>query len=365
MKVTYGIVEVAPGAGQTAWLASLILWSIGKWDSTVVAKSVAAPGTSLISKSSLIKSDYFSSVFDERVKSAFREADVVHIKSGWPFYIIASHIGTPTIYTLHGPDPTWLFSGRKRVNLLLASLAETRLPLRHASAVVSVSEWVAEWYKRHRNIRSTVIPDAIDLTLFGRDHPRSWSGAGPQLLCIGEWDGWKGRKRTHDLFPLLRSLHGVFPQATLTLAGLSQESIQELGQLVGAFRLDSHVRLLGRLPNRELAGLYRSADIYVSPTIVEGFYRPIVEAFASGLPAVVRDARNIVDPVNQSPLHHVLQSGGGETYDGSPDAFVCAIRASLEKYERLSAHAVEYARKFDLNRVLPLYQRLYEKLATE
>jgi glycosyltransferase involved in cell wall biosynthesis len=362
MKVAYAIVELVHGAGQTAWLTNLVRWGSQKWQSTIVTKIASIPDTSFLNQCPIIQRSYLASVFDERVRQVFREADIIHVKSGWPFYFVASYLQTPIIYTLHGPDPTWLFSGRKRVNRYLASLAETRIPLRKACAVVSVSDWVAEWYRIHRHISSVVIPDAVDVSLFRVDGSKSRDGLGVRLLCVGDWDGWNGRKRTHDLLPLLRELEAVFPECRLTLAGLSQGSIQQLTKLVESLGLESRVRLVGRLPDSELASLYRESDIYVAPTIVEGFYRPIVEAFASGLPAVVRDARNVVDSVNQSPLHHVQASGAGESYDGTPKSFIRAISTTLASYDSLSARAIAYARRFDLDRVLPLYQHLYEQL---
>ncbi len=47
------------------------------------------------------------------------------------------------------------------------------------------------------------------------------------------------------------------------------------------------VKLLGFIPDQELAKLYRSAKLFVYPSLHEGFGFPVIEAMASGIPVLV------------------------------------------------------------------------------
>ena len=69
-----------------------------------------------------------------------------------------------------------------------------------------------------------------------------------------------------------------------------------------------NVRFFGFVPERTLVALYRAADVFVFPSLYEGFGLPPLEAMANGtpvitskissLPEVVGDAALTVDPYN-------------------------------------------------------------------
>lgn len=73
--------------------------------------------------------------------------------------------------------------------------------------------------------------------------------------------------------------------------------------LIDASRTDPSIRFLGRLSDNDLPKFYRSADVFVLPTVSgEGYGLALAEALASGLPAVVTDdgapRELVVDHVN-------------------------------------------------------------------
>ena len=43
---------------------------------------------------------------------------------------------------------------------------------------------------------------------------------------------------------------------------------------------------MGRLPHSRLGELYRTADVFVFPSLFEGFGKVVLEALASGLPVI-------------------------------------------------------------------------------
>ncbi|MCK4666980.1 glycosyltransferase family 4 protein [Candidatus Dependentiae bacterium] len=49
------------------------------------------------------------------------------------------------------------------------------------------------------------------------------------------------------------------------------------------------IKLLGFIPNQELAKIYRSARLFIYPSLQEGFGLPVIEAMASGIPVLVPD----------------------------------------------------------------------------
>ena len=99
---------------------------------------------------------------------------------------------------------------------------------------------------------------------------------GPYVLAVSTLEPRKNLPALVSAFALLRERH---PELTLALAGLEgweQEPLAAEG-----------VRLLGFVSDDELARLYRGASVFAYPSRFEGFGIPVVEALASGVPAVV------------------------------------------------------------------------------
>jgi glycosyltransferase involved in cell wall biosynthesis len=99
---------------------------------------------------------------------------------------------------------------------------------------------------------------------------------GPYVLAVGTLEPRKNLPALVAAFALLRRRH---PELTLALAGLEGWEERPLEA--------DGVRLLGFVSDEELARLYRGAAAFAYPSRFEGFGMPVVEALASGVPAVV------------------------------------------------------------------------------
>ena len=97
-----------------------------------------------------------------------------------------------------------------------------------------------------------------------------------------------------------------------------------LRRAVHRHKLHKHVRFFGFVSDETLAALYRLADVFVFPSLYEGFGLPPLEAMASGtpvitsnvssLPEVVGDAALLIDPHEPEAIadamHRVLHDAG-------------------------------------------------------
>lgn len=182
----------------------------------------------------------------------------------------------------------------------------------------------------------TVIPYGVETSRFSAS-PRTETGHRPlRVLFVGEVGLRKGAP--HLLEALLR---------------LGPENVE--ARLVGKLALDpkliapytSVATFLGAVPRAQVAEMYRWADVFVLPSIVEGSAASCYEALLSGLSLVVTpnagtiiehdDAGQIVQPRNTDSIEHALRS-----YCESPDllarhqAGALALRdmASSDRYGR-------------------------------
>ena len=97
------------------------------------------------------------------------------------------------------------------------------------------------------------------------------------------------------------------------------------------------LRAEGFVDDERLAELYRGAQALVFPSLFEGFGIPIVEAMASGTPAVVSS-------------HPSLDEASGDAAvrvdPNDPEAIAAGIRQALAERESLVAKGLAHARRF-------------------
>ena len=103
----------------------------------------------------------------------------------------------------------------------------------------------------------------------------------------------------------------------LVLSGLNQFQFSELEQWIADTQLVNEVLYFGYVTDEELVALYNLAEIFVFPSLYEGFGLPVLEAMACGtpvvtsnvssLPEVAGDAAILVDPTSTAELATAIE----------------------------------------------------------
>ncbi|HXF69364.1 MAG TPA: glycosyltransferase family 4 protein [Thermoflexus sp.] len=134
--------------------------------------------------------------------------------------------------------------------------------------------------------RTVLIYPGIDLSRFEglpeQDKARRYLGLpsdGPILLYVGFSTPRKGVEY------LAQALTRMKTPAYLVMVGKWEPNYQQrfldaLGDTI------ARVRLVGYVPEADLPIYFAAADVFVLPTLLEGFGIPLVEAMAAGLPVV-------------------------------------------------------------------------------
>jgi glycosyltransferase involved in cell wall biosynthesis len=136
----------------------------------------------------------------------------------------------------------------------------------------------------------------------------------PYLLGVGTLEPRKNARTTIRAFSLLadRIPHD------LVLAGSPGWKMGDLRDEISQSPWRERIRWTGRVSDESLADLYAGAEVFVFPSLGEGFGFPLVEAMASGvpvvasrvssLPEVTGDAAVLVDPLDTAALAGAILS---------------------------------------------------------
>ena len=157
----------------------------------------------------------------------------------------------------------------------------------------------------------------------------------PVLLTVGALIPLKGQSMVIEA---MRDL----PVDTVYMMAGSGEDSGRLEALAAAQGMSNRVRLLGAVPNAQLASLYSAADLMVLPSASEGLANAWVEALACGTPLVLSDI---------PPAHEVIDGpDAGRIAAAEPLALAAAIREALALPRDREALAARTRARFDWNR---------------
>ena len=108
---------------------------------------------------------------------------------------------------------------------------------------------------------------------------------------------------------------------------------------------NNRIKIMGKVPNSELAAVMSESDAFVFPSYFEGFALVLLEAMACGLPVITTTATAGPDILSNTENGWVLEPG-------NLDALVSTMRFCLEepgKVEQMGMNARQTAERFSWN----------------
>ena len=120
---------------------------------------------------------------------------------------------------------------------------------------------------------------------------------------------------------------------------------------IKAKNLTDIVKILGNKPNKDIQKFYQIADIFINPTLEEGFPRVLIEAMASGLPTVTTNAGGIPDIVGELQSNFMVDI---KDRDGFADKLKELID-SEDMQQKLSQENIERVKRYSTENVAKMY----------
>jgi len=223
----------------------------------------------------------------------------------------------PDIAYEHFPQ----FFPRRQVALLKMLV---RASARKADHIITVSE------HSKRDIVETygVDPDNITVTYEGagsefvplgrqaakEEVARKYGIHQPFILYVGRLQARKNLARLVASYARVRKL-GF--RHKLIFVGKPDSLFQQVSARIRELEIREDVIQLGYVPGADLPSLYNAAEVFIYPSLYEGFGLPVLEAMACGTPVITTqssslaevagDACLLVDPVDESSIASALE----------------------------------------------------------
>ncbi len=180
--------------------------------------------------------------------------------------------------------------------------------------------------------------------------------ATPYVLFVGTLEKRK------NLVMLLQAFHEFCrretPRHVLVLAGQNSNGSAEVAATIARLHLQERVRVLGYVAEKDLPALYQGAELFVMPSLYEGFGFPLLEAMAGGVVALA---------ANNSSLRE-LAAHPQMLCEATPSAWAEKIATLLfeaKLRQELARHGAQHARQFCWRRSAEKLRAVYESAAAE
>lgn len=152
---------------------------------------------------------------------------------------------------------------------------------RWSDALVCQSRSVAGYYRRRcRGARPVVIVNPLNLDSVGEAHSGQRA---PTVISVGRLSEQKNHRLAIAAFKRIRATH---PDLTFKIFGEGPLEV-ELAELIRAEGLEDSVQLEGVVSN--VARKYANASLFLFTSAREGYPNALLEAAATGIPAVTTD----------------------------------------------------------------------------
>lgn len=174
----------------------------------------------------------------------------------------------------------------------------------------------------------------------------------PYLLYVGNAYPHKNLERLCESFALVRKKH---PSIELVLVGGKDYFYQRLGKFIQRQQIEG-VKIIGFVPDEELACLYQEALLYVFPSLYEGFGLPPLEALAHGL-AVASSSRTSMPEVLAQAAYYF----DPEKVDSMADSLDNLIKSEKTRQE-IIINGAERIKKFSWEKMARETLAIYEEM---
>jgi L-malate glycosyltransferase len=288
----------------------------------------------------------------------FQNLDILHVHYAIPHassavfarQILQREYGKylPVITTLHGTDITLVGKDASFSPVVSYSLHES-------DGVTAVSKFLAEATQEtfHTNIDIRVIPNFIDLKRFqklNKEHFRKLLASDEEKVLM-HTSNFRKVKRIEDCILVFEKVRKKMP-AKLLMVGDGPERIKA-EELCRQLELCDDIKFLGK--QQSVEELLAVSDLFLLPSGSESFGLAALEAMACGVPVISSNTGGIPE-VNVDDYSGYLCPVGSIEEMAEKAIY---LLSDADRLSQFSKQAILQASKFEISKILPIYENYY------
>jgi len=190
--------------------------------------------------------------------------------------------------------------------------------IKNADQIIAVSNStkndILKFYPEISQDKITVVHHGFDSEIFSRKiitkeaerlmatydlEPRTY------LLYVGAIQPRKNLNVLIDAFEKIKTLR---PELKLVIAGAPAWQYQSTLDKIASSQFANDIIVTGVLNFSQIAALYQKAEVFVFPSLYEGFGIPVLEAMAAGVPVVLANNSSLPEVAGDSALYFETES---------------------------------------------------------
>ena len=293
----------------------------------------------------------------------YEKLDILHVHYAIPHasvayfakqILLAKGINLPVITTLHGTDITLV--GRDSSYEPVVTFA-----INHSDGVTAVSDSLRK--DTYANLKVTrdieVIHNFIDLDRFNKqrkDHFRKAVAPQGEKLIV-HTSNFRKVKRVQDVVAVFQKVSKAVPSKLLLIGdGPERHNIE---QLVREMSICSDVRFLGK--QEMVEEILSICDLFIMPSETESFGLAALEAMACQVPVISSNSGGMPE-LNIDGVTGFMSNVGDVDDMAEKAKFILSDEARLLKFKQ---NALNRAKDFDINVILPRYEQYYSRIIEE
>lgn len=290
----------------------------------------------------------------------FENLDLLHVHYAIPHAAVAYMAKkillsegryVPVITTLHGTDITLVGNNNTFAPVVAFSINKS-------DGVTAVSESLKQqtydYFDIHNDIR--VIYNFIDFERFrkvDKDHFKKAIAPNGERILV-HTSNFRKVKRVEDVIYIFQKVYQRIPSKLLLIGdGPERHHLEELCRKLG---LCHETRFLGKQDAVE--ELLAVSDLFIMPSEAESFGLAALEAMACEIPVISSSAGGLPEVNIHGKTGYLSEIGDVE--DMARNAIHILEHDDILREFR--TNALEQARRFDIDKILPQYEAYYEEV---
>lgn len=214
----------------------------------------------------------------------------------------------PTVVTIHGLEYEYLPEYYKFPQKLYLTWS-TRYAVRFATSLLAVSKFTASDLVRRlgaERSKITVVHEGVDAKRFSKKYSDKLTRSvlikygitKPFVLFVGVVQPRKNLVRLVEAF----SIAAGDGKTQLVIGGKLGWIYDEIIKAPRKLGIEERVNFIGFIKDEDLPLIMQEAEVYIQPSLTEGFGLPVLEAMAAGTPVVAAKSGALPEVVGKAGL---------------------------------------------------------------